>query len=176
MNSTWALTTSISRTRLIALAAAAISLAGSLTASAVGDAADFATGGYATGLRTREMTNRLDTDGDGRVSRAEWDAYQETLFRHFDSHNKGRLNVDIVAQRVAVRLGSDFATGGDAQGPASKQLAHQIDANGDGWISHAEWMTYQDRIFDLMNSSTTHNNPPGDEELLKFLRTGVDGR
>jgi hypothetical protein len=167
---------SIARTRLLALAASTFTLTYALVAWADDDVANFATGAYATGLRTPEMKNMLDTDGDGTVSRAEWDAYQEKVFKHLDSRNKDRLNVDIFAQRTAVRLGSDFATGGYARGLASKELAHKIDANGDGWISHEEWMTYQDKIFDLMNTSTTHKNLLGDDEMLKFLHTGVNGQ
>ena len=50
-----------------------IALAYSLTAVA-DDVGTFATGGYAAGLRTKEMMHIIDTDGDGMVSRAEWDA------------------------------------------------------------------------------------------------------
>jgi hypothetical protein len=74
--------------------------------------------------------------------------------------------VSIFASRTAVRLGSDFATGGYAEGLSSADLAKKIDANGDGWISHDEWMAYQGKVFDLMNTSTTHKGQLGDQELI----------
>jgi EF hand len=148
------------------LAAATLSMAYSLSAWADDDVASFATASYATGLRTKEMKNLMDIDGDGMVSRAEWDTYQEKVFTRLDTHNRDRLNVSIFAGRTAVRLGSDFATGGYAQGLSSAELAKKIDANGDGWISREEWMMYQGKVFDLMNTSVTHKGQLGDQELF----------
>jgi hypothetical protein len=166
------MTKSLSRAGL-ALAAATLSLAYSFSAAADDDVAAFATAGYATGLRTKEMKNLMDTDGDGMVSRAEWDAYQEKVFTRLDTHKRGRLNVSIFASRTAARLGSDFATGGYAQGLSSAELAKKIDANGDGWISHDEWMAYQEKVFDLMNTSVTHKDQLGDQELFATGRSGA---
>lgn len=36
-------------------------------------------------------------------------------------------------------------------------------------------LTYQRKVFDLMNTSTSQNNLLGDDEMLKYLHTGVDG-
>jgi hypothetical protein len=156
---------SISRACVL-LAATTLSAAYSWSAVADDDVATFATASYATGLRTKEMKNLMDTDGDGMVSRAEWDAYQEKVFTRLDSHKQGRLNVAIFASRTAVRLSSDFATGGYAQGLLSAELAKKIDANDDGWISHEEWIAYQGKVFDLMNTSVTHKGQLGDQELF----------
>jgi len=152
--------------RVLALAASMIALTYSLSAVADDPVAYFATGGYAAGLRTKEMMNIMDTDGDGTVSRAEWDAYHEKVFKALDTHKRGKLNVGIFAGRTEVRLGSDFATGGYTRGLASAELAHKIDTNGDGWISHEEWMTYQGKIFDLMNTSSVHKDSLGTEEMF----------
>src|SRR5258708_37381009 len=143
---------SSSRARVNALAPIIVTLAFSLSAVA-DDVASFATGGYASGLRTKEMMNIIDTDGDGTISRAEWDAYQVKVFDALDTHKRGRLNTSIFAGRTEVRLGTSLATGGYTRGLASAELAHKIDANGDGWISHEEWMAYQGKIFDMMNTS-----------------------
>jgi hypothetical protein len=161
------MTTLTSQARVLALAASMIALACSLRAAADDPVASFATGGYAAGLRTKEMMNIMDTDGDGTVSRAEWDAYQEKVFNALDTHKRGKLNVRIFADRTEVRLGSNVATGGYAHGLlASSELAHKIDTNGDGWISHQEWMTYQGKIFDLMNTSSVHKDLLGAEEMF----------
>jgi hypothetical protein len=154
------------RARVLALAASTFPLVYSLSAVADDPVASFATGGYTTGLRTKEMMNIIDTDGDGTISRAEWDAYQEKVFKALDTHKRGKLNVTIFAGRTEVRVGSSLATGGYAHGLASAELARKIDANGDGWISHEEWMTYQGKIFDLMNTSTTHKDTLGMEEVF----------
>jgi hypothetical protein len=142
-----------------------IALAYSLTAVA-DDVGTFATGGYAAGLRTKEMMHIIDTDGDGMVSRAEWDAYQLKVFNALDTHKRGKLNVAIFASRTELRLGSSLATGGYAAGLRSEELAHKIDADGDGWISREEWMTYQGKIFDMMNTSVTHKDQLGPEEMF----------
>jgi hypothetical protein len=159
------MTNSTSQARVIALAPIMVTLAFSLRAVA-DDVASFATGGYAAGLRTKEMMHIIDTDGDGTISRAEWDAYQEKVFNALDTHKRGRLNTTIFAGRTEVRLGTSLATGGYARGLASAELAHKIDANGDGWISREEWMTYQGQIFDMMNTSVTHQGALGVEELF----------
>ena len=125
----------------------------------------FATGGYASGLRTKEMMSIIDTDGDGTISRAEWDAFQEKVFNALDSHKRGKLDTKIFARRTEARI-TTLATGGYARGLDSTELARKIDTNGDGWISHDEWMTYQGKIFDLMNTSVTHKGEIGHEEMF----------
>jgi hypothetical protein len=159
------MTKSTSQARVLALVATMVILALSLGAVA-DDVTSFATGGYAAGLRTKEMMNIIDTDGDGTISRAEWDAYQEKVFKALDTHKRGKLNTTIFAGRTEVRLGASLATGGYARGLASAELAHKIDANGDGWISHEEWMTYQGKIFDMMNTSVTHRGALGADEMF----------
>lgn len=107
------------------------------------DVTSFATGGYATGLRTKEMMSIIDTDGDGTISKAEWAAFQEKVFNALDTRKRGKLSVDIFAGRSEVRLGTGLATGGYARGLSSAELAQKIDVNGDGWISRDEWIAYQ---------------------------------
>jgi hypothetical protein len=167
------MTKSTSQASFLALAACMVTLAYSLSAVA-DDVASFATGGYAAGLRTKEMMNIIDTDGDGTISRAEWDAFQEKVFKALDTHKRGRLNATIFASRTEVRLGNSLATGGYARGLASAELARKIDTNGDGWISHEEWMTYQGKVFDMMNTSVTHKDLLGDQEM--FATGGPDRR
>lgn len=130
------------------------------------DVVSFATGGYAAGLRTPEMMSLIDTDGDGTISKAEWVAFQEKVFDSLDTRKRGKLSVEIFAGRTEVRLGTGLATGGYAIGLSSAELAHKIDVNGDGWISRDEWMTYQNKVFDLMNTSTTHKGVLGPDEMF----------
>jgi hypothetical protein len=144
-----------------------------LSAIAQDTVASFATGGYASGLRTKEMMNIIDTDGDGKISRAEWDAFQEKVFKTLDAHKRGKLDTKIFARRTEARI-TTFATGGYARGLDSTELARKIDTDGDGWISHDEWMAYQGKVFDIMNTSVTHKDELGPEEM--FATGGANRR
>ena len=147
------------------VAATLIATAFPLSAIAQDAVASFATGGYARGLRSEQMMSIIDTDGDGMISRAEWDAYQEKVFTVLDAHKRGKLDTKIFARRTDARI-TTLATGGYARGLDTTELARKIDTNGDGWISRDEWMTYQGHIFDLMNTSVTHKGEIGHEEMF----------
>jgi Ca2+-binding EF-hand superfamily protein len=69
-----------------------------------GDVVTFATGGYARGLRTKEMMDKIDTDRDGTISRAEFIAYLTKVFDMMDTSatHKGTITKEEVM----------FATGG----------------------------------------------------------------
>jgi Ca2+-binding EF-hand superfamily protein len=69
-----------------------------------GDVVTFATGGYARGLRTKEMMDKIDTDRDGTISQAEFITYLTKVFDMMDTSatHKGA----ITKQEVM------FATGG----------------------------------------------------------------
>ena len=43
---------------------------------------------------------------------------------------------------------------------------HKIDVDGNGTVSHDEFIAYQDKIFDMMNTSTTHKGLVGKEEIM----------
>ena len=61
------------------LMACAVALTYSVTAFA-DDMASFATGGYARGLQSEKLMHKIDTNGDGMISKDEWIAYQEKIF------------------------------------------------------------------------------------------------
>ena len=73
-----------------------------------GDVATFATGGYARGLRTKEMMDKIDTNRDGTISQAEFTAYMTKLFDMMDTSvtHKGTIGKEEVM----------FATGGYNRG------------------------------------------------------------
>jgi hypothetical protein len=73
-----------------------------------GDVATFATGGYARGLRTKEMMDKIDTNRDGKISQAEFTAYMTQLFDMMDTSTtlKGTISKEEVM----------FATGGYNRG------------------------------------------------------------
>jgi EF hand domain-containing protein len=149
--------------RTIAVAACAFALSYSLAALA-DDLASFSSGGYARGLRTPEIMHKIDTDNDGMVSRAEWIAFQEKVFAMLDKDKEG--NVD-AKEFMSKSAGLDtFASGGYARGLQTMKMMHKMDANGDGKVTHDEFIAYQNKVFDLMDTSTTHKGQLGKEEML----------
>jgi Ca2+-binding EF-hand superfamily protein len=75
-----------------------------ISASGGEEIVTFATGGYARGLRTKEMMDKIDTDRDGTISQAELIAYMTKVFDMMDTSaaHKGMVSKEEVM----------FATGG----------------------------------------------------------------
>jgi Ca2+-binding EF-hand superfamily protein len=156
----------------IALMACAFALAYSV-ASFADDMVSFATGGYASGLRSEKLMHKMDTNGDGMVSKDEWIAYQEKVFAMLDKNKSGTLDAKAFIDPTGGDLVS-FATGGFARGLRSKAMMHKIDTDGDGTISHDEYIAYQSKVFDMMDTSTTHKGMIGKEEVM--FSTGGNNR
>ena len=134
-------------------------------ASFADDIVSFATGGYASGLRTKEMMHKIDVNGDGMISKDEWLAYQEKVFAMLDKNKSGILDAKTYVSSSGGELAS-FATGGYARGLRSQAMMHKIDTDGDGTVSHDEYIAYQSKIFDMMDTSTTHQGMIGPQEMF----------
>ena len=139
---------------VLALAVAASALTCS-TAYAAGDMAAFATGGYATGIRTMDMMHKIDINGDGMISKDEWVAFQEKVFAMLDKKKTGVIDAKEFMTADKQEMAS-FATGGYARGLLTHKMMTKLDADGDGTISHDEFMNYQLKIFDMMDTSVAH--------------------
>jgi len=135
--------------------------------AAADDLVSFATGGYASGLRTMDMMHKIDTNHDGMISRDEWIAFQNTAFAMLDKNNTGKVDEAEYA-RANPEMAS-FATGGYASGLLTKEMFKKIDTNGDGVITHDEFITYQLKIFHMMDTSSIHKGMLGQGE---FFATG----
>lgn len=126
------------------------------------DMASFATGGYARGLRTMAEMHKMDTDGDGTVSKAEWTAYQEKVWSALDKNKAG--TVDEKEFLAPSHEMATFATGGYARGLQTRSMMHKIDTDNDGTVSHDEFIAYQTRLFDMMDKN--HTGSLGPQEFL----------
>ena len=119
------------------------------TAVYADDMVSFATGGYATGLRTMEMMHVIDTNKDGMVSKDEWIAFQERVFKAMDKDNKGFL---VVKDFVSVDPNAiAFATAAYARGLRTNDMFKKIDADGDGKITRDEFVNYHLKIFAMLD-------------------------
>jgi hypothetical protein len=134
-------------------------------ASFADDMVSFATGGYASGLRTHDMMHKIDANGDGMISKDEWLAYQEKVFAMLDKNKAGTLDAKTFISSDGGDLTS-FATGGYARGLRTKEMMHKIDVDGDGTVSHDEYIAYQTKIFEMMDTSTTHKGMVGAQEMF----------
>jgi EF-hand domain pair/EF hand len=126
------------------------------------DVAAFATGGYAHGLRTTEQMHKLDTDGDSTISKDEWLAYQEKVWATFPKNKDGKVDEKAFTTRTGAMV--SFATGDYARGLKTKEMMHKIDADGDGAVSHDEFIAYQTKLFEMLD--TNHTGSLGPQEFL----------
>ena len=82
---------------------------------------------------------RYDTDKDGFVARAEWDAGQEARFKDLDTDKDGKLTKEeLFAQS---RSTSDRTLG------RQDAFFHRIDTDRDGFVSKAEFMAQAGKNF-----------------------------
>jgi hypothetical protein len=139
------------------------------SAALADDLATFATGGYARGMRSEKLLAKMDTDGDHMMSKAEWLAFQEKIFTMLDKKKTGMLDAKTFVNKTGGDVAT-FATGGYARGLRSMDMMHKIDADNDGTITHDEYIAYQSKVFDMLDSSTSHKGQVGKEEVM--LATG----
>lgn len=131
-------------------------------AATADDMVSFATGGYARGLRTMDEMRRIDTNGDGKVSKEEWLAYQERIFAALDQHKTGKIDEKTFLSPSSEMV--SLATGGYARGLQTKEMMRKIDADENGFVSHDQFIAYQTTVFDMMDKN--HAGSIGPQEFL----------
>jgi Ca2+-binding EF-hand superfamily protein len=141
---------------VFALAHASVSIAD--------DIVSFATGGYARGLRSEELMKKMSGDS-GTLTKDQWLAFHERVFAMLDKKKTGVIDAE---EYVSVSGGdvATFATGGYARGLRTKEMMDKIDTNRDGTISQAEFTAYMTKLFDMMDTSTTHKGTISKDEVM----------
>jgi Ca2+-binding EF-hand superfamily protein len=107
------------------------------------------------------------------ISRAEWTGFQEKVFAMLDRKRTGLVDAKELMHGSKQEVMS-FAIGGYARGLMTDAMFKWIDADGDGTISHDEFLNYPLHIFDVMDTSTTHKGMLSPAEL--FAAAGEDPR
>lgn len=109
-----------------------------------GEMADFMPGaGRRGGGMGERMLGRIDTNGDGLISKAENRAATEARFTRMDANGDGTIGADERGKGMGKwkRGGRRGATaeGGPGPMPGGKMRGMKADANGDGVITRAEF-------------------------------------
>lgn len=107
--------------------------------------------------QTRVRTKALDTDKDGSISRAEYDASGARAFAHYES-SAGEPETRSAARRSAIDMPSTHTRAG---------MLEIYDADGDGKVARSEYDHARDEAF-ARTDGDKDGRLSGDEYLAEF--------
>ena len=97
------------------------------------------------------MLERFDTDGDGKATRAEVEAWRADQLKRFDTDGDGTLSLAEFQPLFA-----------EMMKPASVRAFQQLDRDGDGKITEAEQTRPIERMFSRMDRNDDDTVEPGE--------------
>lgn len=105
-----------------------------------GEMADFMPGaGRRGGMMGEAMLQRIDTNGDGLISKAENRAAAEARFARMDANGDGTISADERGKGMGKWKRGGRRGAMDESAPGDKARGMKADANGDGVITRAEF-------------------------------------
>lgn len=107
------------------------------------------------GSPRHEMMARIDTDRDGKISPAEWNAATDARFARTDTNGDGFISPDEMKTAAQKRAAEHAARRKDR----SEEMFKRADANGDGKLSKAEYEARSQKMYERMMS---HKGPGPD--------------
>lgn len=134
------------------LALAAAALVAAALAGTAGAEPMAATGGYNTEFQKMGMMQKLDGNGDHKVTGAEFEQYFTRVFDELDSNRDGTLTVK---EWVGTQGKQDIAlaTGGYSRELRKTATMDAIDADADHQVTRSEFLSYQKGVFAKMDSN-----------------------
>lgn len=103
-----------------------------------GKPADGKPGGH-RGDFAQHILERVDTDHDGKISKAEFDAEGQAMFKRLDENGDGKIAENEMPQRHWARFGG--------------QMFDRMDTDHDGNVSKAEFQAASDKMFQRMDKN-----------------------
>src|SRR4051812_4534493 len=88
---------------------------------------------------SQRILQRVDSDKDGKISKAEFDAEGSKLFAKLDENSDGKIGSSEMPQRHAAKFGA--------------HMFDRIDADQDGKVTKAEFQAAGDKMFQRMDKN-----------------------
>lgn len=115
----------------------------------------FITPAYQSQMQTLAFMDKLDANGDHKITHEEFDRYYNKLFDALDRNHDGQLDAKEWVGAAHNPQVVDVSTGGYARALSSMDMMRAIDTNGDHTVSREEFLAAQRKIFDKMDVDQT---------------------
>lgn len=113
-----------------------------------------------------------DTDGDGIVTRAQYDEQRATAYKTTDTNSDGKLDENEYVDEFVDRLDRQIARNRQAQLKQGQVRFESIDADKNGDISREEYATMSTRMFDRTDTDRDGVVSRDDPEPVREQREG----
>jgi Ca2+-binding EF-hand superfamily protein len=95
--------------------------------------------------------NKMDTNGDGKISADEWAEAHKEMFAKMDTNGDGKLSPDELKAVKEKHQAMGKGPGGKEMMSVGEKMK-MMDTNGDGYVSEDEFITASKTMFDKMDT------------------------